>query len=461
MHEYLEREATRHLQTLLRFDTTNPPGNETPAAEYVAAALSQDGIETDVLEYAPGRGSAVSRLRGQGKEAPLLLMAHLDVVPAQPADWTHSPFAGVEADGYLWGRGAVDTKNATAIQMAAMLAIARSGVTLRRDLLLSAMADEEVGGRGAYFLATEHPEWVQAEYALNEGGGEAFVIGGRRFYAFQVAQKGGVNVTLTTHGEAGHSSVPYPEGAISRLAAALTRLNAQPLPHRVIDTTRRFFEGLADGVDDRQLSERLRAMLDPARQMVVVHELGLDEYTTRLFGAMMRNIAEPTIVQAGYKSNVMPAQAQANICTRGLPGVGEEELIGEVRAVLGEEADLTHTHFAAGLEFDLPDDDPLLLAARHAITCADPGSAVLPYLSCGGTDAMYLAPLGTKVVGFTPMQPDPAGALLQLAHASDERISTRNLGFGARVLVDLICHLNGIPSILPQTAGPCTGGAPA
>lgn len=448
MRNPLGQEATRHLQALIRFDTTNPPGNETPAAEYVAGVLAQEGIETALLEYAPGHASAVARVRGTGQEPPLLLMAHLDVVPAQAEDWTHPPFAGDLADGYVWGRGAVDTKNATAIQMAAMLAVARAGVPLKRDLILAAMADEEVTGGGARFLASEHPEWVQAEYALNEGGGEAFVIGGRRFYTFQLAQKGGVNVTATARGEAGHSSVPYSAGAISRLAESLVQLNGQPLPHRVIETTRRFFQGLANAVDDPDLAASLRAMLDPDRQMDAVRQLNLDDYTTRLFSAMMRNIAEPTMLDAGYKSNVMPASAQATICTRGLPGVSEAELLGELRQAIGDQVDLSHSHFAAGLEFDVPDDDPLLQAARHAIDACDPHSQVLPYLSCGGTDAMYLEPLGTRVVGFTPMRPDPAGALLQLAHARDERISTDNLLFGSQVLVELICHLSDVPSIL-------------
>ena len=448
MRDHLEQEAFRHLRALLQFDTTNPPGNETPAAEYVAGAMAKEGIETQVLEYAPGRGSGVCRLRGTGQEPPLLLMAHLDVVPAKAEEWTHPPFAGDVLDGYIWGRGAVDTKNATAIQMTAMLALARSGIRLKRDLLLSAMADEEMGGGGAKFLATEHPEWVQAEYALNEGGGEAFIVGGRRFYTFQVAQKGGFNLTMIGRGESGHSSVPYPEGAISRLAAALVRLKEQPLPHRVIESTRRFFEGLADGVDDAALAQKLREMLDPERQPAVVNELGVDDYTARLFSAMMRDVAEPTILQAGYKSNVMPAEARATVNTRGLPGVTEDELIGEARHSVGDEVELLPTHFSAGLEFDLPDDDPLLRAARHAVARWDPEGIVVPYLSCGGTDAMFLEPLGTKVIGFTPMRPDPAGQMLQLAHSNDERISTDNLLFGTQVLIDLICHLNGVANPL-------------
>ena len=441
-------EVATHLQELIRLDTTNPPGNETPAAEYVASALANDGIEALVLEHKPGRGSAVARLRGTGEAPALLLMSHLDVVPAQPDDWSHPPFAGTMAGGYLWGRGAVDTKNATSIQMAAMQVLARSGIRLKRDLLLSAMADEEIAGGGAQFLATEHPEWVTAEYALNEGGGEALLIGGQTFYGFQVAQKGGVNVRMVAHAESGHSSVPYPESAISKLSAAIVRLKQNPLPHRVIPTTIRFFEGVADRMPNRRLARAARDMLDPGRQEAAAEKLGCDRYVERMLLAMLRNVAEATMINAGYKSNVMPAEAEALISARGLPGIRFEELLREIRQVVGPELTLEPQHFVAGLEFDLPDDDPLLDAARHAIGRTDPEGTVLPYLSCGGTDAMYLEPLGTTVVGFTPMRSDPAGHLLQLAHANDERISVDNLVFGTQTLVDLICRLNGVPSVL-------------
>jgi acetylornithine deacetylase/succinyl-diaminopimelate desuccinylase-like protein len=410
--------------------------------------LAEEGIETQVLEFAPGRGSAVARLRGTGEELPLLLMAHLDVVPAQAQDWAHPPFAGDVADGYVWGRGTVDTKNATAIQMTAMLTIARSHLPLKRDLLLAAMADEEVGGGGAQFLAIQHPEWVTAEYAFNEGGGEAFVVGDRRIYTFQQAQKAGGNVRMIARGTAGHSSVPYPESAVSRLATAIVRLKERPLPHRVIPTTRRFFEGMAAEVGDERLAQALRDMLVPERQATAVQQLRLNGYLTRMFGAMMRNVSEATILNAGYKSNVMPAEAEATISARSLPHVSCAEWLQEIRDVVGNEVELHPTGFKPGLEFNLPDDDPLLTATRKAVRKWDPAGVVLPYLSCGGTDAMYLEPLGTKVIGFTPMRPDPAGTVLELAHGNEERIAVDNLLFGTQVLVDAICYLNGVDSPL-------------
>ena len=448
----IRQEVVDHLRALIRFDTTNPPGIETLAAEYVAGVLAKEGIESDVLEYAPGRGSAVARWRGTGEDPPLLLMSHLDVVAARAKDWTHLPFAGEVADGYVWGRGAVDTKNATAIQMSAMLAVARSGLRLRRDLLLSAMADEEVGGGGARFLAEDHPEWVTAEYALNEGGGEALAIGGCRFYTFQLAQKGGVNVEMLARGEAGHSSVPYQDSAISKLSAAISRLKQCPLPHRVTDTARECFEDLAEWVPDEDLSSAFREMLDPGRESAAVARLNCDEYVKRMFRAMLRDTAEPTMLEAGYKANVIPSEAKAMISARGLPGVTLDELMQEIRAVVGEDVELSPRVFTPGLEFELSDCDELYWAARIALARRDRQAWLLPYLSPGGTDAMYLEPLGTKVIGFTPMRPDPAGRLLELAHGVDERIAVDNLLFGASVLIDTIYDLNDVmqPSRRPE-----------
>jgi acetylornithine deacetylase/succinyl-diaminopimelate desuccinylase-like protein len=244
---------------------------------------------------------------------------------------------------------------------------------------------------------------------------------------------------------AGHSSVPYPDSAISRLAQGILRLKERPLPHHVIDTTRRWFEGMAAAVTDPDLATALREMLDPAKEPAARQRLSVDDYTARMFSAMLHNIAEPTMVKAGYKSNVMPADAEAVVSTRGLPGITAEQLIEETRAAAGGDVELLTGEFAPGIEFILPDNDPCLRAARAAVARWDANGVVLPYLSCGGTDAMYLAPLGTQVIGFTPMQPDSAGKLLELAHAKDERISVDNLLFGVRVLLDTVCQLNDLP----------------
>ena len=446
-HEVRE-ELVTHLQALIRIDTTNPPGNETLAARYVAGVLSQEGIESQVLEFAPGRGSAIACLPSSGADAPLLCLSHLDVVPASPNEWKHPPFAGHIADGYLWGRGAVDSKNTTVIQMMAMLLVKRLGVSLSRNLLLAATADEEVSGQGARYLAAKHPKTLAAQYALNEAGGEGFLLGKKHFYTLQVAQKGGLNLRMIGRGTSGHSSVPHARSAIADLAEAIVRLKKRAMPHRVIKTTRRFFSGMADAVDSQELATELRNMLDPQLEKASVRKLGVDVFTQQMFSAMLRNISETTVVMAGHKSNVIPALAEAIVSARPLPGITEHEMVAEIKLITGNNIQLMTDGFNPGLEFDIHANDPLFLAAAAAITTRDPSAILLPYLICGGTDAMHLAPLGTKVVGFVPMAPDPAGSLLKLAHTSEERISISNLLFGAQVLFDTICRLNKSPNPL-------------
>ena len=444
MEQALRAEAVNHLRTLIRCDTSNPPGGERPAAEYIAQHLTREGVEAQVLEKSPRRSNVVARLPGTGEAAPLLLLSHLDVVPARSEEWSHHPFSGDLADGYVWGRGAVDMKNTTAIQMTAMSILARQRVPLKRDLLLAATAGEEADPEvGVIFLADAHPEWVTAEYALNESGGEALLVGGKRFYTLQIAQKMGMHLNMVALGPDGHSSIPYERSAISTLAEAVTRLKEQPLPHRVTNTTRRFFQEMAAAVEDERQAGALLDMLDPARQAGALDILDAAPFVKRMFWSMMRNIAEPTILRAGYKRNVIPASAEAEISARNLPGVGPSELLGEIQPVVGDDVQLHPGRFYDALEFDIPDDDPLYQAARYAIQRHDPEGILVPYLSCGGTDAPFLAPLGVKTLGFTPMQPDPAGLVLQLAHSSNERISVENLSFGTQVLLDTILHLNG------------------
>lgn len=445
MSETLGAEATNHLRMLIRCDTSNPPGGERPAAEYLAEQLSGEGIEAEILEKSPRRSNLVARLPGSGEAPPLLLLSHLDVVPARAEDWAYPPFEGVLQDGYVWGRGAVDMKNTTAIQMTAMVALARQRVPLKRDLLLAATAGEEADPEmGVIFLAEEHPERVTAEYALNESGGEALLLEGKRFYTLQIAQKMGMRLKMVARGPDGHSSIPYRQSAIGTLAAAIKRLRGQPLPHHVISTTRRFFHDIAAVLEDEHQSAAMLDMLDPSRQAQALDILKADPYVKRMFWSMMRNIAEPTIVRAGYKMNVIPATAEAEINARNLPGVGRQQLLAEIRNIVGDEVELVDGRYHDALEFDIPDDDALFSAARYAIQRHDAEGYLVPYLSCGGTDAPFLAPLGVKTIGFTPMQPDPAGMVLQLAHSSNERISVANLSFGVQVLLDTIRYLNGI-----------------
>src|SRR5687768_13904898 len=243
----IEEEAVRHLQALVRFDTTNPPGNERPPAEYVAEVGRAAGLEAQVIDSAPGRGNVVLRLRGTGGGQPILLLSHLDVVPAEPSKWTHAPFAADLAEGCVWGRGSVDSKLTTTVQLAAVLAMARSGVKPKRDLVLAATASEEMGGpaNGAAYLAERHPELIRAEYTVNEGGGFGIRLGGRVYYTVQTAEKGGCPADVVARGTPGHASVPHGDNPIHKLARAIARMADRKMPIHVTPSTRAFVEGIA------------------------------------------------------------------------------------------------------------------------------------------------------------------------------------------------------------------------
>jgi len=228
--------AIEFLRDLIRFDTTNPPGNELPAAQYIADTLRREGFEPVVLESAPGRGNVVARLRGDGSAGALLLMSHLDVVPADPQEWDHPPFAAELADGYIWGRGAVDTKQLTAMQMAVLLALKRENVPLKRDVIFAATADEEAGGvYGMDWLVKNHAGLVDGQYAINEGGGFGVEVSGRRFYVCQTGEKGVCWMKFTARGTPGHGSIPRGDNAVAKLCAALARLSQA----RLLSTARR------------------------------------------------------------------------------------------------------------------------------------------------------------------------------------------------------------------------------
>jgi acetylornithine deacetylase/succinyl-diaminopimelate desuccinylase-like protein len=440
----LEHEAVEYLRRLVRVDTTNPPGNERPAAEYVAEVGRAAGLESVVIDSAPGRGNAVLRLRGTGAARPLLLLSHLDVVPAEPAKWRQPPFEGVLADGCVWGRGSVDSKLTTAVGLTALLEIARSGVRPRRDIILAATASEETGGpaNGAGYLAKHHPDLIAAEYVINEGGGWTIELGGRIYYTVQTAEKGGCTVDLVAKGTPGHASVPHDDNPIPKLGRALDRLQARKMPAHITETLRRFLEGVADdhaAAGSSGMATAIRALLDPRQADDALRRLPVDPSTRLLLDAMLRNTAAPTVLMAGTKRNVIPSEARAQLSGRPLPGQTRESFLAELRAVVGGEVDLDVEGFAPGLEAEL--DPAFEAAALGALRRHDPDARMLPVLMTGGTDAKRIVDLGAKVYGFVPMPHEPGADYMSLCHGHDERVSTRAIGFGVAVTLDLLQEL--------------------
>ncbi len=433
--EPIRQEVISLLQDLLRFDTTNPPGNETPCIEYIARTLKREGIEPIVLESAPGRGNLVARLKGDGSLPPLLLMGHVDVVPAEADKWDHPPFSGDLIDGILWGRGATDMKQMVAMELMTMLLLKRENVPLKRDVIFMANADEETGGRmGAGWVVQNHPDLIRAEYAINEGGPTSIVIEDQVFFVCSTAEKGSARFTLRGRGQPGHASQPHKYNAILPLAKALTRLIETPLPLRVTKSARAQIETMARHVNDGQRANLL-GLLEEATYDQSLAALPLPEPHKRRLNAAMRNTATPTILKAGSKINVIPAEAECQVDCRILPGTTRESLEAELRAVIGNDVEIEFGPIYPALESD--PNSPLFETIHQVLQAHEPGAILVPGLITGGTDAKSVSQLGTRVLGFVPMRYE-GPAMTGLAHAHNERISVANLDFGTRVLYDVV-----------------------
>jgi len=426
-------EAVRHLQALIRLETVNPPGNETLAAEYLADTLRSEGIEPVLLEGASRRANVVARLSGTKDAGPLLLMGHTDVVPAEADQWTHPPFAGDVADGYVWGRGAVDMKHMVAMELMVMLLLQRLEIPLRRDVIFMASADEEEGGQwGAGWLVDHYPDLIRAEYALNEGGGYAYEIGGTLFYTCQTAEKGYARFDLRARGRPGHGSVPHEENAIHRLASALTRLEAQPLPLHVTDTVRAMLETIAQR-QSAEVRNGLQALLEGGG--LEPDSIPLRNDLRRVFVAMLRNTATPTMLEAGSRINVIPSVAEARVDGRIVPGQTRDSFRAELEPLLGDNIEMEFLDFGPPLESDL--DSPLFDTIREVMAEQVPDAVLMPYMLTGATDAKHIVRLGTRVYGFSPVRYDPNVQVFGLAHAHDERIAVESIGFGTQVLFEV------------------------
>ena len=423
-------ETARIARDLIRIDTTNRGGGdaepERPAADYVAEFLSGLGLEPEIFESDPGRASVVARVKGVEPELPaLVLHGHLDVVPADPANWSVDPFGGVVKDGMLWGRGAVDMKDMDAMILTAIAELLRAGERPRRDVILAFFADEENGGvYGAQHLVEHHPElFAGAGTAISEVGGYSIDVEGTRAYLVQTGEKSLDWIRLRARGTAAHGSRVWRDNAITRLAEAVAALGRHEWPLRLCDTTTELIDELAKilGVDPR--------------------EVGPEEIVLRLgkgggfIHASLRNTSNPTVLSAGYKHNVIPDTAEALVDVRALPDE-QDRVLDVVRAIVGDDIEVEIVHSDIGLE--VPFAGELVDAMRASLLREDPGAHVLPYLLSGGTDNKSLARLGIVGYGFAPLRLPADLDFPGMFHGVDERVPLDALDFGHRVLVDLL-----------------------
>jgi acetylornithine deacetylase/succinyl-diaminopimelate desuccinylase-like protein len=415
---------------LIRIDTTNPGDHSGPgervAAEYVAGLLSEVGLEPTVLESHPKRTSVVTRIEGSDPSRPALLIhGHLDVVPANASDWHRDPFGGEIADGCLWGRGAVDMKDMDAIMLAVTRHRLREGRKPARDVVLAFTADEEAGGAwGAAFLTRQYPELFEGvTEAIGEVGGFSISVGDRRLYAVQTAEKGIAWMRLTAAGTAGHGSMIHTDNAVTTLAEALGRVGRHQWPVQLPDSTRAFLEHAA---------QVLGVEFDPQDPAGIVGKLG---GMSKMIGATTQHTANPTRFTAGYKVNVIPQSATAELDGRFLPG-REEEFFAELDRLLGTAVSREFIYHDIALE--TTPDGHLWDAMATALHAEDPDATVVPYCLSAGTDAKWFAKLGIRCFGFSPLRLPPELDFSGMFHGIDERVPTDALAFGVRVLDRLL-----------------------
>ena len=428
-------EAVQYLQYLLRIDTTNPPGNELAAAEFLAAVLRGEGFEPVVLESAPQRGNCIARLRSDGSLPPLLLYSHTDVVPAEPAHWTHPPFGGDVADGFVWGRGTLDMKGTTIMQLMTMLLLKRTGAPLHRDVIFAATADEEIDSDvGAEWLVKHHPDLVRAEYGLSESGGHTQYLEGTRFYPIQTAEKGTCWLRIRAKGRPGHGSVPRADNAVLQLARAIESVAARPLPLHTTPTAAIYVQRLARGVGGTT-GLLLSALLHP-----LLHDTALKALPDRSLAdtlqAVFHNTVSPNQLQAGYKANVIPSEAEAVLDGRMLPGFDVDSFLAEVRPRLGDGITIAIEHTSPPLETSA--ETPLFNQLEHQVNRSDPGAIAVPYLMTGATDAKLFSQLGVQCYGFAPLKLGPDTPFDGLIHGHDERVAIDAFDPGITMLFEVV-----------------------
>jgi acetylornithine deacetylase/succinyl-diaminopimelate desuccinylase-like protein len=416
------------LQRLIRFDTSNPPGNERECTDWIRGLLEGLGCEVRILAREPQRPNLIARLAGRGEAAPLLLQGHVDVVAAR-GEWRHEPFGGELHDGYVWGRGALDMKGGVAMMLAAFMRALVSDTPPPGDVILCVLADEEAGSElGAAYIVSEHPELFEGvRYSIGEFGGFTMRFGGSRFYPIMVAEKQVCWTRATLKGRSGHGSMPIRGGAMGKLGRLLNGLDKRRLPVHVTPVVRSMIDSIVTELPPR-LALPLRGLLQPQLTDRLLDLLG---ERARTFDPLLHNTVSATVVSGGEKVNVIPAEVSLELDCRLLPGFRPDDIFAELRSLTGLEMD-----------FEIVQHDPvegqpdlaLFETLAGALREIDPTGKPIPLLLPGVTDGRFFSRLGIQTYGFLPMQLPEEMRFMELIHAEDERLPVESLEFGTEAI---------------------------
>jgi acetylornithine deacetylase/succinyl-diaminopimelate desuccinylase-like protein len=439
----IEDEVTLFLSELIRINTTNPPGKEAAAAKYVAENLRSEGFECELFHSAPERGSIITRLKGTGEKPNLLLLSHLDVVAANAKEWSVDPFGGVIKDGFVWGRGALDMKGMTAIEVMVIKLLKRNGVKLKGDVILAATADEEQGGlSGADHLLRSYPEKIYAPYVLNEGGGEAMPTRNGNVFTVQTAEKGILWFKVKAKGTPGHGSLPnMADNAIVRMNKVITKLGNYKSRVSLIPTVKKFLKEITR--QDPTLKEplaRLQTNLELSDQ--ILDELSKTEpQLAEEIRPRLKMTLTPTIIHGGIKENVIPSECETVFDCRILPGQKSAQTIELIKDLLSEvdPEKLVFERLQTQEPSESTAETPLYNTITSVLREFEPNCGVTPMLTTGGTDSRFFRKKGSICYGFHPLYPEiAAGKIIKLEHGIDERISIKNLIFGTSVIYETV-----------------------
>ena len=439
----IEQEITHFLSDLISINTTNPPGNETKAATYIAQYLTNEGFKTEIIESAPGRGNIITRLKGTGEKPSLLLLSHLDVVAANPDEWTVDPFGGTVKDGYVYGRGAIDMKGMTAVEVLTLKLLKKNKIPLKGDVVLAATADEENGGlAGAGYLLQHHREKIWCPYVLNEGGGLAIPEKKGDVFTVQTAEKGILWFKIKAKGVPGHGSTPnIADNAVMRMNKVIDKLGNYQPETMFVPTLKQFLAEVAKY--NPELNEPFSRLLsNPEQSDKILDELAKkDKALAEEIRPRTKMTIAPTMIHGGVKENIIPSECEAVFDCRVLPGQSVTETLNLIKRLLKDVGmeKLTFEIIQAHDGSESPIETPLYSAITSVLREFEPDCGVTPALTTGGTDSRFFRENGSVCYGFHPMRPDePNDELTKRMHGIDERITIENLVYGTSILYETV-----------------------